>query len=252
MAAAEHQRTGAIEGVEQFQALARHGCRQQWQADEQNEEQNEQAGAGPPADRERQGDMVDRRIVFQKKNADNATEHDRADLAPCRGHCQHNRGGGNRERRPLAVGRERADHSEHGLRHHRDRHDFQPVQPAAAECATERIDTVGEQHERQRRRQREAYPSDNRAEITGPHQADGDADLTAGRTGQKLAERHEIGIGFFIQPAPADDILITKVTEVSNRAAERSQTEAEADAKHVEPVCALCRSCRHCFVLNVD
>ena len=42
---------------------------------------------------------------------------------------------------------------EHRLRHHRDRHHLQPVQPAAAERAAERFDAIAERHHQQRRGQ---------------------------------------------------------------------------------------------------
>jgi hypothetical protein len=58
------------------------------------------------------------------------------------------------------------------------------------------------------------------AAITGAHQADGKSDLAAGRTGKKLAERDEIGVGRIADPAPAHDEFFAKITDVGNRSAE--------------------------------
>ena len=92
--------------------------------------------------------MLDRRRAAQDDKADGGAKRDGADLSPCRGNRQDERGGDDGKRGALAVGRERAHHREHGLRHDGDGNDLEPVQPAAAERATESLDAIGEQHER--------------------------------------------------------------------------------------------------------
>ena len=66
MAAAEHQRAGAIERLEQLEALIWQGGRQQRQTDEQNEERDQQAGARPAADRQRQLRVIAARLVLEQ------------------------------------------------------------------------------------------------------------------------------------------------------------------------------------------
>ena len=63
---------------------------------------------------------------------------------------------------------------------------------------------VSEEHQKQSRRQREACPRGQAAEIPCAHEADGEPDLAARRARQELAQCHQIRIGGFIEPAAAD------------------------------------------------
>jgi hypothetical protein len=80
--------------------------------------------------------------------------------------------------------------------------------------AAERDRAVGEEHEEDRRWQREAGPCRKTAQIAGAHQADGKTDLAAGGAGQELAQGHEIGIGRFGEPFAPDDKLLAKISGI--------------------------------------
>jgi hypothetical protein len=77
-----------------------------------------------------------------------------------------------------------------------------------------------ERNERDRRRQRESAPRGERSEHARALVADGDADLTAGGTRQKLAERHDRRVASFIEPSPSADELVAKIADVRDGAAE--------------------------------
>ncbi len=76
-------------------------------------------------------------------------------------------------------------------------------------------------------------PRRQRAEKARAHQPNGKPNLAARRPRQKLAERHEIRVSALVQPAPAHDKCLTKVTEVRNRPAKRGQTEPQEDEEHL-------------------
>ena len=56
----------------------------------------------------------------------------------------------------------------------------------------------------------------------GAEQPDRHSHLAAGRTGEELAEGHQIGVGALVQPAPADDVLGVKVADTLGGAGRRS------------------------------
>ena len=86
--------------------------------------------------------------------------------------------------------------------------DLETMQPSAPISAANRGDAQGEHHQCHGRRQGEAGPGRERPEIARARQPDRQSDLAAGRTGQKLAERDEIGVGALIQPfAPGDELF---------------------------------------------
>src|SRR3546814_8966131 len=62
---------------------------------------------------------------------------------------------------------------------------------------------------------------------------EGKPDLAAGGAGQELAERHEIGVAGLVDPFAAHHQLVAEVTEMGDRAAERSQPELEEGAEHL-------------------
>jgi len=67
-----------------------------------------------------------------------------------------------------------------------------------------------------------------------PSHAQTDPDLRTRRTGQKLAERHEVGVTLSAQPSPTFDQLVVKVAEVRDRPTERGQSEAGKNRQHLE------------------
>ena len=79
-----------------------------------------------------------------------------------------------------------------------------------------------------------ADPCSEATEIAAPHQPNGKADLTAGRSRQELAQRHEIGIGMLVKPASLDDELLTEVSNVSDRPAKAADAEFAEGKQHFE------------------
>ena len=175
--------------------------------------------------------MVARYRAAQQHKADKAAENDGGKLPPGRRQRQHHDGRHDGERGALAIGRQRAHHRQHGLRHYRHGGDHQPMQPAAVQRIAERGDAIAEQNQRDRRRQREAAPRRERTGIAGARQPDGDADLAARRSGQELRQRHEVDIGLFVEPTPAHHEFLVEIAEMRDRAAEAGESEPE---KHGE------------------
>ena len=97
--------------------------------------------------------------------------------------------GENCDRRARPVGREALRHAEHRLRDDGDRDQLEAVQQPLARRAVQRARAIGEERHRDRRRQGEAGPGRERAEIAGAHEADGEPDLAARGPRQELAER---------------------------------------------------------------
>src|SRR3546814_9874662 len=78
--------------------------------------------------------------------------------------------------------------------------DLAPERPFEGGCAQ------GEEHQGDGRGQGEGGPGGERAERPAAQQAEREADLAAGRAGQELAERDEIGIAALPDPPAADEI----------------------------------------------
>ena len=105
------------------------------------------------------------------------------------------------------------------------------MQPACSRHVAERCHAIGEEHERDRRGQREADPGGGRSRIAGARQAKRHADLARSRTGEKLAERDEIGVSRLAEPAPAHHELLAEVAQMRDWAAEGGQAELEKGEK---------------------
>ena len=235
MAAAKHERSGPVERIEQFYRLQA-GCRgSERQRDQQHEEDRQHEGARRATHRERQGGMLSLRRSFQQHHPDQPSQRNGADLAPCARHRQHQDCSRHGDAGALAIGRERAHHAEHGLRHDGDGGDLEPVQPGRPACASQGAHAIREENHRERGRQRKTGPGGKSAEVAGAGQANGDADLTRGRAGQKLTERHEIGIGAIVQPTPAHDELVAEIPEMGDWTAERRQPESQKSQQHLAP-----------------
>jgi hypothetical protein len=108
------------------------------------------------------------------------------------------------------------------------------MKQSGSERTAKRGRAKGEQHERDGRRQRESGPCREATKISGAHQPDGKADLTARRPGQELAQRDQIGIGLFVEPAAARDELVTEISDMRDRPAERAQAKLEKDQQNLE------------------
>ena len=115
----------------------------------------------------------------------------------------------------------------------KNRDDLQTVQHPGVGAA-ERADPEREQRQRQRRRQREPQPARHPAQQPGPQDPEPDPDLRAGRAGQELAERDQVGERRLVDPATPRDVLGPEVADVRDRPAERGQSEPQRDPEHLE------------------
>ena len=64
-------------------------------------------------------------------------------------------------------------------------------------------------------------------------QAEREADLAGSRTGQELAQRHQIGISALAQPFAPRHHLVAKIAQMGDGAAEGGQTKLQEDAKNL-------------------
>ena len=130
-------------------------------------------------------------------------------------------------RRPA---RQRPRHRDHGRRDDGGRSELEPVHPTRAR----EIDVARPDRERRqdhRRRQREAEPGREPAELAGAVDADRDPDLARRRPRQEIRERNQLAELLLADPAAARDVLGPEVADVGHRAAERRQPEAKGGAK---------------------
>ena len=87
------------------------------------------------------------------------------------------------------------------------RRHLQPVQQSGPRRTGAERQAIGEQHDGDRRWQGESGPRRQRPGKPGACQPDGHADLARGRPGQRLAQRHQIGVGGLAEPFPPLDEL---------------------------------------------
>ena len=217
-----------------------HGSGDERQQNQDGEENDDRRDGSRPAHRMRQAHMIGRRRAAKQNKPDHGAKHDGADLSH-RGRqrhddncCHHS------QRRTLAIWSERAHHRQNRLCDDRDGRNHQPVQPAAVQGIVKRRDAIAEQHQSDRRGKGESRPCCQRAQIAGARQSDGDTHFAAGGPGQKLAQRDEIDVCFFIEPSPAYDEFLVEITEMRNRSAEACQSEPQ---KHGQDLAAVAASC---------
>ena len=147
------------------------------------------------------------------------------------GHDQRRR---DRDAGALPVRAERPRHAPDRLRDDRDRDELEAVQQPrcraglASAVAPNANSTSASAEGRVK-----AAQAASRAEQPAAQQPEREADLAAGRAGQELAERHEVGIARLVDPAPAQHELVAEVAEMRDRAAERGQPELEEGAEHL-------------------
>ena len=90
---------------------------------------------------------------------------------------------------------------------------------------------VGKGGHQNGRRKGEPEPGREGTLPPGPFPADHQADLAAGRTGQKLAQRHDIRIVGIVDPLSPGHEFILKISKMGDRAAKRSATELQEGAE---------------------
>ena len=152
---------------------------------------------------------------------------DDRDVRHDRGRQHRGDGGEHRHRGARRVGAEGARHAPDGLRHHRRRDDFQPLQGAGGNRLLVGRDAVAEGHQEHCRGQRETDPRGGCAGEPRLREPDADPHLAGGRPRQHLAERDEIGVGAVFDPAPACDEGLAEVADMGDRPAERGQPQQE-------------------------
>ena len=70
------------------------------------------------------------------------------------------------------------------------------------------------------------------AAVASACQAQGDADLAAGRAGEELAEGDQVCVTALGQPAASGDKLVAEVTQMCDGAAEGGQPQAQEDQEN--------------------
>ena len=146
---------------------------------------------------------------------------------------QRERGRAERDGGATDLPRERARHAPHRERDDDGRDELEDAYHGN-ERSAEMIERVGEDDHEDRRRQREAEPREERAQRARAQQPDRDADLAARWTGQRLAERHDLGVRRFVEPAPAHHVLAAEVAEVCDGSTEGCEPEPQRDAEDLE------------------
>jgi hypothetical protein len=105
-----------------------------------------------------------------------------------------------------------------------DGHHFESVNPAGIADAAMPHEQR-KRDERGRRRQSETEPGSQSARQTGADDANPDSDLAAGRSGQKMAQRSQIGKTSVIDPLFPPHIFVIKIGQVRGRSAERGKAQ---------------------------
>ena len=211
MAAAEHQRPGAVEAVDERERVAGACGPRDRQSEQQHEEQDQRrccpTGPGPGGRHVGRG----RRLrLGQKSPAEEAAGDDRADLPERGRQAQRQDRRRRRERRARTVRTQAARHAPHGLGDDGDGDRLQPVEPGRARRSAQPDHAIAEGDERQRRWQGEADPRGGGARQSAAPIADGQADLAARRARQELAERDDVGELALVEPAAAGDELAVR------------------------------------------
>ena len=106
----------------------------------------------------------------------------------------------------------------------------QPRSSEPAECAC----TIGEENQRNRRRQRETGPCRKRPTIARPHQPNRKSNLAGRRTRQKLAQGDQIDVSLFVEPVQARHEFFTEIPDMRDRPAEGADAELKKNEKDFE------------------
>ena len=113
---------------------------------------------------------------------------------------------------------------------------FRPWTQPACDRSTEfaRKPNVTSHH----RWQGEPEPGREAASNTRPMGANGDPELTARWSGQRLAQRDEVRVRRLVQPGPPLDVLPMEVPKMRDRSAKRGQPQATGDLEDLEGRCS--------------
>ena len=233
MPAAEHQRPGAVEGIEQRQPVPAAHAGQQRQPDEQQREDGKadrslKRTEGKPHVASRR-----RHAIPAPQQSGKAPEQDRRHLPRRTAQHDRHRHGHEGDARPLAIGREALRHAPYRLRHHRDGHQLEAAQDALGHRPVKRGRAESEGHQQRGGRQRETRPRSQRTQRPGPPQPQRETCLARCRPRQELAQRHQVGIFGLAQPAAAQHELGAEIAQMRDGAAKGGQSQLEEGEKHL-------------------
>ena len=142
--------------------------------------------------------------------------------------------GGQRQQRDAGarpVGGQGPGHAPDGLGHHGDRDQLEAMQHALGQRPVKAGRRKGKGHQQHGRWQCEGRPGCQRAQRTGAPQAQRKADLARGRTGQELAERHEVCIGRLIEPLAAQHQFVAEIAQMGDGPAKGGEAQLEEGNK---------------------
>ena len=221
MAATKDQGTGTVEGVKPHQRLAVGHCGQQRQATQQYKKCNQPAFGMSPAGFDRQ--KIFRVACFRGNfpDTDQTGNQNHQHWRDYRRSQQHHRRRDRHQTDLEFANTQAVAHAPHGLCHNRHRHQFQTLQGARWKRLSQRGNAQGQQDQHQSRGQRKTEPGGGSARVSGARHPQPQPNLTAGRARQKLAQGHQVGITAIRQPLSTLHKLVTKITQVSHRAAKR-------------------------------
>ena len=195
MAAAEHQRPGAVEVPGQpDQETAVDQPQQYPGGGEQAKRQ--------PADPGDDGVLLGpRRRWFQPATADQRRRQQRQQLHADAGEQPQDQRGGQGQPAGEAVAAEFAAQVQHRIGHHHHRQPFQAADQAVQPGLGQPGGVQGHHHHDQEGRQGEAQERRHAAGQPAPMPADGETELAGRRPGQKLCQGQQTGVGGLVQPA---------------------------------------------------
>ena len=245
MTAAEDQRPGPIEDVDETNRRVPGHCGERGQSDEQRDEGDEGGDAkSPGATRGNAGLGGGFPILrpsvgsFQPDQTEHSAEDDRGDLDERRRHDrvrddEHEDDGETGDARAPGIRGQRFRHRLHGTGDDGHRGGLESEQPSGIAELAEGREPEREEGEQNRRRQSEGHPRGGEPRQTCSAQPESHADLTRRGAGQHLAQGHEVGVFAVVEPGAAADEGLAEVPEVGDGAAERRQAQAKERSGHL-------------------
>ena len=235
MAAAKHQRARAVEDIDHGHPGPRQAGGEQGQADQDQRKHRQPQRTG--AAMHRHGQSIGRGAGHRHHpvaagQTCERSQHHHGNLHTGPRQGQHGATGQGHDRQPQPVGAQLAAHAPDGLGHHGQCRDLEALQQSRRQGAGMRQQAPGQGHQQQGRGQGKAQPGGQRACMAGTPIAQRHADLAAGRAGQKLAQRHQIGISAVAQPLAPLDEFGAEVAQMRHRPAKRGQAQAQKNPEY--------------------
>lgn len=184
-------------------------------------------------------------IVAKHHPSSHGPRRNHPDLDPCSsGEDQHGRRKQcDKEARNIRA--QLAPHAPYGLGDNRNCRELEPMDPAGMLHRAKGRESVPERDHDRGRRQQKADGCGQPSPQPSPSAPQAKYHLCAGRTGQKLAERDEVGVIGIADPAPALHELGVEISKMGNRAAERGQAQFEKGAGQLGDTWSNGRACFH-------